>query len=1068
MMNTNATTTTANNWDREELPSSDTNSWSIVPSRQKQQHHEKKGKEVKGRRGNNNSNHRPNRQKHHHQQQQQQDSSKIYCHNNHRNHQQQRQRKRQQQLQPLHVTKILSSSETNAGKAGLTKDSLNPLQRGHQNHNQQHQHQSYHLPKQKQQKRHHQPNQGPEKKNTGTKSDFRSNNNRNDSRHHQQQNTNRNEQSTRQNEFKLEEFPPLAALGWVMSKSPQSQPTPLSSVTTEAVAVAKSFSAQMKIDQEKGSTPPKVSAIASAQTSNKQQRLNDNNHHKNPKINLKPSGISNLMTTQTNNASASAGTANNKKKNTILEKKKKKVLNFDINPKKNNNNGNSNFQLSIGDDAFATFHKDNMLPLGTTVKGKQKLRARKKRLTPLKKQVLKERLLQWENKQREKKEADRSRSNMNDGKSLNDKSPIVYLHGFIEQGEEIEDDDEHDEIVSDLQDMAEKVGVIDSLFIPRKAEYGLAFVRFSSEQDADRAKNCWDGMVIGGNKVKVGIISKQDLQSNGGSEDYEVCLDKWIDVVKTKKISDFDTHDLLDSCSSGKVDSFTSPVVVLGNILTEDDLEDEECMDESLDDIKTLATQYGDLTGDGVQVDYTSQTVHITYKAGSDVAFTAADKLDGTVLGGQIMSAKVVDRTMVSGLVGNVFNDNTPVVYLHGYIEQGEEFDDDDEYEEVVSDLIDLAEKVGPIQSSFIPRDAKHGLCFVHFRAEEDAQAAKKCWDGIIIGGNKVKVGIISKKALQSSGESYQICLDKWLNIVQKILESKDISEIEAISDNDETKSTSIIVILGNILTEDDFEDEGCMDESLEDIRMLASQYGPLTEDKLYVDNQSQTVHIKYKGNATSALSAASQLDGLVIGGQTITARISNGGQDAAQPIASSKDSIPNANKLGDPEPGPMYSGDKIIPEQYAECKRVPKIPNSGKPRSYASLLGDDDAIPLLYEMLGELMRLQLRSKDDKNANARRRLVMGLREVARGIRANKIKMIICANNLDQYGVIDEKIQGIIDSAGEKDIPIIYELNKRKIGKAIGKTIKVSIVGIQNADGAQMQFKRLKKMHHLAS
>ena len=137
MMNTNATTTTANNWDREELPSSDTNSWSIVPSRQKQQHHEKKGKEVKGRRGNNNSNHRPNRQKHHHQQQQQQDSSKIYCHNNHRNHQQQRQRKRQQQLQPLHVTKILSSSETNAGKAGLTKDSLNPLQRGHQNHNQQ-------------------------------------------------------------------------------------------------------------------------------------------------------------------------------------------------------------------------------------------------------------------------------------------------------------------------------------------------------------------------------------------------------------------------------------------------------------------------------------------------------------------------------------------------------------------------------------------------------------------------------------------------------------------------------------------------------------------------------------------------------------------------------------------------------------------------------------------------------------------------------------------------------------------------------------------------------------------
>jgi hypothetical protein len=37
------------------------------------------------------------------------------------------------------------------------------------------------------------------------------------------------------------------------------------------------------------------------------------------------------------------------------------------------------------------------------------------------------------------------------------------------------------------------------------------------------------------------------------------------------------------------------------------------------------------------------------------------------------------------------------------------------------------------------------------------------------------------------------------------------------------------------------------------------------------------------------------------------------------------------------------------------------------------------------------------------------------------------------------------------------------LNKRKIGKALGKTIRVSVAGIQNADGAQVQFKKLKRM-----
>jgi ribosomal protein L7Ae-like RNA K-turn-binding protein len=68
-----------------------------------------------------------------------------------------------------------------------------------------------------------------------------------------------------------------------------------------------------------------------------------------------------------------------------------------------------------------------------------------------------------------------------------------------------------------------------------------------------------------------------------------------------------------------------------------------------------------------------------------------------------------------------------------------------------------------------------------------------------------------------------------------------------------------------------------------------------------------------------------------------------------------------------------------------------------------------------------------------------------------------------ANNLGEYGVIDKKLQEIIDTAAEKDVPVIYELNKRKIGKALGKPIKVSVARIQNADGAQVQFKKLKRM-----
>jgi len=51
----------------------------------------------------------------------------------------------------------------------------------------------------------------------------------------------------------------------------------------------------------------------------------------------------------------------------------------------------------------------------------------------------------------------------------------------------------------------------------------------------------------------------------------------------------------------------------------------------------------------------------------------------------------------------------------------------------------------------------------------------------------------------------------------------------------------------------------------------------------------------------------------------------------------------------------------------------------------------DDNVIPLVDEMLGEVMKLQVGSKDVKNVRERRRLVMELRQVAREIRLQKVK-----------------------------------------------------------------------------
>ena len=279
-------------------------------------------------------------------------------------------------------------------------------------------------------------------------------------------------------------------------------------------------------------------------------------------------------------------------------------------------------------------------------------------------------------------------------------------------------------------------------------------------------------------------------------------------------------------------------------------------------------------------------------------------------------------------------------------------------------------------------------------------------------------------------------------------------------------------MILENILTENDFGDEECRGETMVDITDLVGKYGSVGDLKIKLegDNKGQILVQFIDDNTGENLSTAlNKLNGMVIGGQQIVARRHRQAKSTIVPTNNLSTTAPsvtvhaisNSDIIPD-DPRPMFSGDEKIPEQYAKCKRVPKIPTPPIPREYASKIGDV-AIPLLVNMLGELMWLQKRSKDDKNAKLRRRLVMGLREAARGIRARKVKMVFMANNIDMYGVIDSKLQEILDLAREEDVPVFFELNKRKLGKALGKSIKVAVVGIQSSDGAHDPFKQLKKL-----
>jgi selenocysteine insertion sequence-binding protein 2 len=174
--------------------------------------------------------------------------------------------------------------------------------------------------------------------------------------------------------------------------------------------------------------------------------------------------------------------------------------------------------------------------------------------------------------------------------------------------------------------------------------------------------------------------------------------------------------------------------------------------------------------------------------------------------------------------------------------------------------------------------------------------------------------------------------------------------------------------------------------------------------------------------------------------------------------------------------------------------------------RHYVNQLPTPELDALVVEMLSNLFRFQerLRLTSPAKAKAKRRLVMGIREVLRGLRAGNVKMVIAAPNIDTAAVtgataagdtvttsgeaaaaeavaaqdggaaaaaaaatdvvhtnpLDDKVAEILAAAAEREVPVVFALSKRRLGRALQKQIKVSIVGVYSFEGAFDERKKI--------
>lgn len=136
--------------------------------------------------------------------------------------------------------------------------------------------------------------------------------------------------------------------------------------------------------------------------------------------------------------------------------------------------------------------------------------------------------------------------------------------------------------------------------------------------------------------------------------------------------------------------------------------------------------------------------------------------------------------------------------------------------------------------------------------------------------------------------------------------------------------------------------------------------------------------------------------------------------------------------------------------------------------RHYVHQVLSDELDEKVKTMLGELVRFQERAKerDPLKFAKQKRFCVGMREARRAVARNKCKCLILAPNLEvstAEGGLDETVEDLIEAAREAEVPVVFALSRNRMGKALGKNIRLSIVAVLSAEGAHQQLKEVLKI-----
>ncbi|XP_048749684.2 selenocysteine insertion sequence-binding protein 2-like isoform X3 [Ostrea edulis] len=140
--------------------------------------------------------------------------------------------------------------------------------------------------------------------------------------------------------------------------------------------------------------------------------------------------------------------------------------------------------------------------------------------------------------------------------------------------------------------------------------------------------------------------------------------------------------------------------------------------------------------------------------------------------------------------------------------------------------------------------------------------------------------------------------------------------------------------------------------------------------------------------------------------------------------------------------------------------------------REYCNQVLNKDLDNCCTRLLQDLVRFQDRMyhKDPVKAKTKRRIVLGLREVTKHLKLKKIKVVIISPNLEKIqskGGLDDALNNILNLCNEQNVPFVFALGRRALGRACAKLVPVSVVGIFNYSGTEENFHNMMELSEQA-